>query len=309
MSKAISVRNRTQSKDKNEREITVPLSVTAPIYLCATALITLYGWGALQTYPGFFAVALIGVFILAEAIKPKLAELFSQAIEQKAARLQVLLGGACVVAMSIGAFGAHGALAAANAPAARYASLQLELTDAEGKHREAQAAVDGLPMCTPDMPRVRCMEMEQRNAGRVADAIERRNQAREREALARSAVNNTADPGAGIPEDVQKLATIGALFVEFIIFIAPFSSAFMQRQERQRRHPAPAPAVAAPAAKEAPPVAAKQQPGLSQRERAKKGWEGPEGEARREKLAARNKAKQAPPTPPTSPPALRVVSS
>ena len=283
MTKHDSAASRAKRKEKrNPEHREPPLSIRVPVYACAAALVLLYGWGAIETYPPFFALALSGVFALAELLKPKLGELIGEALDLKAGRTTALLLVAALAAVGIGAFGAHGAMSAANKPVAAYTALAAAAATAQATLEEAQQRVDAVPTCTPDMPKVRCQQATESNASRLTDAVRLRDRADERANLAAAALANAPNPGQGIPQTVQDLAPVGAGLVEFLIFLVPLAWVFLARQREALSAPA-APPAKADKRKPAP----KPKAGA---ELAKKGWDGEAGKARREALAARNRA-------------------
>lgn len=263
------IRHKASTEKFNER-VTVPWTIRAPIYGAAVCLITLYGWGAFQSYPWPCAVALVGVFILGEFLKTPLGELVAEAIDLRDKGTTVLLLGACTAAICVGAFGGQGAINAAAAPRVAYDRAAKDLKD-------AQDALNALPVCTPDMPKVRCDALTTNNADAKRDRTEVRD-------AAKRVMDITPNPGPGIPESVTKFASFGALFIEFLIFVAPLSWTLLYRRRLARSAPPKPPEAPAPAP--ALPVPLPKAP-LSASELARKGWEGEAGEKRRAAMRAR----------------------
>jgi len=176
--------------------------------------------------------ALIGVTAMAELIKPKLGELGAAALDAKDAASALVILGAALVCVVIGAAGGVVALHVAEAPARSYAVAMDAVVRARQATAAAQTLVDAVPTCTPDMPTSRCDRMRENNAETLANRQARLQTASVDEEDAKRRLSATPAPGPGLPRIglAQKALFVGG--AEFLIMGVPFAALRLNRRRR-----------------------------------------------------------------------------
>lgn len=223
---ALAVKRGKQSAKARAAKADAPLaaSIRVPLYLAAIGLLVVYGWGAVNSFPVAMAGALCAVFAMSELLKPKLGELAADALaaNDKVGTVLMLIASAACVAL--GVLGGVIALGAANSPRESYEIAVAGLGAAQGRLDEAQAQLDALPTCTPDMPRIRCIEQTEQNSATRMDRTMTRDQAKQERDGAKAALDRLPAPGPGVPHVPlwMKAGVIGA--VEFVLFAVPFAT-------------------------------------------------------------------------------------
>lgn len=236
---------------KAQRREDAPWAVRAPVYAASIGLFAVSAWGYLNAGLGGFAWGLVGVTAMSELLKPQLGELAAHALDAKDRTAQRIVTAAALVCVLLGAAGGIVAMHVAEAPRARHEAAERAVDAARGRAGEAQALVDAVPTCAPDMPASRCERMTAENGPILADRQARLAAARALEAEARATLDATPPPGAGLPrvELWHKALFIGG--AEFLIFAVPFAALRLRRrgvseavsQSPQRAIKAPAPAA------------------------------------------------------------------
>jgi len=202
----------------------LPASVRLPLYCAAGGLLVVYGWGSLESMPRAMGLALCAVFAMSELLKPKLGELAAEALVAKDRLGSLLMLGASVACIALGALGGVIAMGAANGPRDTYDAATARLAAAQTRLDEAQARLDAVPTCTPDMPASRCREQTEQNAATLSDRTQTRDEAKQERDGAQERLEELPNPGPGIPHVAlwQKALVIAA--VEFVLFAVPFGA-------------------------------------------------------------------------------------
>lgn len=169
--------------------------------------------------------ALCAVFAMSELLKPKLGELAADALQARdklGAGLMLAASAACI---ALGALGGVIAMGAANGPREAHDAAVTRATAAEARLTDAQARLDAVPTCTPEMPASRCREQTEQNAATVADRTMTRDEAKQERDGAKAVLASLPDPGPGLPHVAlwQKALVIAA--IEFVLFAVPFAAA------------------------------------------------------------------------------------
>lgn len=212
----------------------VPFAVRVPVYAASVGLFAVYAWGYLNSGLGGLAWGLVGVTAMSEALKPQLGELAARALDAKDRTAQAIVATGALVCVLLGAAGGVVAIHVAEAPRARYEAAAQALSDARSKVADAQAKVDSVPTCAPEMPASRCERMVIENAPILAERREGVAAAKADEENAKRDLAETPVIGPGLPhiELWHKALFIGG--AEFLMFGVPFAALRLRRKSSDR---------------------------------------------------------------------------
>ncbi len=208
-----------------------PLLVRAPVYAASLGLFGVYAWGYLSAGLGGLAWGLVGVTAMSEMLKPQLGELAAHALDAGDRTAQRIIAAAALICVILGAAGGIVAMHVAQAPADRRDAAERAVDRAVEAVRQAQAQVDNVPTCGPEMPASRCERMVAENAPVLAERRARLTASQVSESAARSALTRTPIAGPGLPHVGlwQKALFVGG--AEFLMFGVPFAALRLRRRE------------------------------------------------------------------------------
>ncbi|MFZ2031738.1 MAG: hypothetical protein WAU68_15615 [Vitreimonas sp.] len=234
-------RRRNKSTKPTNYKEEAPLLVRAPVYAASLGLFCVYAWGYLNAGLGGLAWGLVGVTAMSEMLKPQLGELAAHALDASDKTAQSIVAAAALVCVILGAAGGIVAMHVAEAPANRSDAAQRDLDTAITAVQQAQAKVDSVPTCTPEMPASRCEQMTAENAPVLMERRARLATAQANERGARATLARTPIAGPGLPhvELWQKALFVGG--AEFLMFGVPFAALRLRRRDatpvQQRQEP------------------------------------------------------------------------